>query len=43
MIRVNNLGKRVTTQEGQLTILQEITFQIDKAASVAITGGVWLW
>ncbi|MCP3673953.1 MAG: ABC transporter ATP-binding protein [Gammaproteobacteria bacterium] len=38
MIRVNNLGKRVDTQEGELTILSDINFQINKAASVAITG-----
>ncbi len=38
MIRVNNLGKRVDTQEGELTILADINFQINKAASVAITG-----
>ena len=38
MIRVNDLGKSVSTQEGELTILQDINFHIGKASSVAITG-----
>jgi len=38
MIRVNDLCKKVNTQEGELTILQEISFQIDESESVAITG-----
>jgi len=38
MISVNNLCKKVTTQEGELTILQDISFQVNKAETVAITG-----
>ncbi|MFT5452270.1 MAG: putative ABC transport system ATP-binding protein [Enterobacterales bacterium] len=38
MIKVNDLGKKVSTQEGELNILRDITFHIAKAESVAITG-----
>jgi len=38
MIRVNDLCKKVNTQEGELTILQDISFHVDKAESVAVTG-----
>ena len=38
MIRVTDLGKRVNTQEGELDILQAITFRIGEAETVAITG-----
>jgi len=38
MIKVNDLGKCVTTQEGELHILRDINFFIAAAASVAITG-----
>ncbi len=38
MISVNNLCKKVSTQEGELTILQDISFQVNKAETVAVTG-----
>jgi putative ABC transport system ATP-binding protein len=38
MIKVNDLGKKVSTEEGELNILRDINFQIAKAESVAITG-----
>ncbi len=38
MIIVNDLGKQVNTQEGELKILQDISFKIDAGHSVAITG-----
>ncbi len=38
MIRVNALCKKVNTQEGELTILQDIHFHVGRAQSVAITG-----
>ncbi|MCP4271344.1 MAG: ABC transporter ATP-binding protein [Gammaproteobacteria bacterium] len=38
MISVNNLCKKVSTQEGELTILQDISFQVNNAETVAVTG-----
>ncbi|PCJ50546.1 MAG: hypothetical protein COA74_01845 [Gammaproteobacteria bacterium] len=38
MIKVKDLGKLVTTQEGELNILRDITFDIAKGESVAVTG-----
>lgn len=38
MIRVNDLGKQVNTQEGELKILEGINFHITKGESVAIVG-----
>lgn len=38
MIRVNDLGKQVNTQEGELKILSDINFHIAVGESVAITG-----
>jgi len=38
ILSVNNLGKRVTTGAGLLTILEGISFQLDRGDSVAIIG-----
>ena len=37
-IEVDHLGKQVTTREGVLTLLDDISFEIDAGTSVAILG-----
>ncbi len=38
ILRVNDLGKQVATTDGSLTILQGISFQLDRGDSIAIVG-----